>query len=93
MLNEKVIRVKRTIPDRWRTPEVAWNQYQEIVNQLADLQSLQIYDARTIEKIKKGIADKLKLEIPGAFHLQYEASEKLCLRHNSTTGMPASEAK
>lgn len=69
MLNEKRIRVKRTIPDRWRTPEVAWNQYQEIVNQLADLQSLQIYDARTIEKIKQGIADKLKLEIRGAFHL------------------------
>jgi len=64
MLKEKDIRVKKTIPDRWLTPEVAWNKYQEIVNQLADLQSLQIYDARTIEKIKQGIAGKLKLEIP-----------------------------
>ncbi len=69
MLGEKWVRVKKTIPDRWRTPEVAWNKYQEIVNQLADLQSLQIYDARTIEKIKQGIADRLKLEIPEAFHL------------------------
>jgi hypothetical protein len=69
MLDEEWVRVRKTIPDHWRTPEVAWNKYQEIVNQLADLQSLQIYDARTIEKIKQGIADKLKLEIRGAFHL------------------------
>lgn len=69
MLEEKRVRVKKTIPDSWRTPEVAWNQYKELVNQLADLQSLQIYDARTIEKIKQRIADKLKLEIPGALDL------------------------
>jgi hypothetical protein len=60
--------VKQTVPDNWRTPEVAWNKYQEIVNHLAVLQSLQIYEARTIEKIKQGIAFKLKLEIPRTFH-------------------------
>jgi hypothetical protein len=69
MVKEKWVRVKRSIPDRWQTPEVAWNQYREIVNQLADLQSLRIYDARTVEKIKQGIADKLKLEISRTFHL------------------------
>jgi hypothetical protein len=64
-LNEKWVRVKPSIPDHWRTPEVAWNQYQEIVNQLDELHSYQVYDARTIARIKQGIASKLKLEIPG----------------------------
>jgi hypothetical protein len=63
-LKEKWVRVKPSIPDHWRTPEAAWHQYQEIVKQLAEFHSLRIYDARTVGRIKQGIAAKLKLEVP-----------------------------
>jgi len=64
-LKEKWARVKAVIPDRWRTPEIAWNRYKEIVGQLDDMHSYQIYDAATLAKIKQSIARKLKLELPG----------------------------
>jgi len=64
-LGDKWVRVKKAIPDRWRTPEIAWNQYREVEKQLADLQSFGIYDDRTIERIKTGVATRLRLERQG----------------------------
>jgi len=62
-LKEKWVRVKAVIPDRWRTPEVAWNRYQEIVNELDDLQAHRILDAKRVSMIKQGVAGKLKLDL------------------------------
>ena len=55
--------MKAVIPDRWRTPEVAWNRYQEIVNELDDLQAHRILDAKRVSMIKQGVAGKLKLDL------------------------------
>jgi hypothetical protein len=84
MLKEKWIRVKKTIPDRWRTPEVAWNQYELIVKQLADLQALGVYDARALDKIKQGIADKLKLEIPNKRVAEFEEPSALNMKSDTS---------